>query len=316
MSFTMKRSKLSLGALIIGLGLALGANAAAVEDAILAVVNNEVITLKDLRDYINTTYMSLAAQGMPEPEIEKAMKDLEENGLNKLVEDRLILSRANEIGMSVREKLIKDEIEKVVARYPTEKVFMEALLTHGGTLSDLRKKIEDQLKIKYVIDHEIRSKIYISPQEITKFYNKNMNEFQKKEKIHLDSIFIAVGANKLESRQKAEKALDLIRQGGDFKGIAKEYSDAPAIGTIERGQLTPAIEKVVFHLSEGIPSEIVELETGFYIFKLTARMAASVASLQDVRDLIHDRLYRNRFRELYLKWIGELKEDAFIDIKQ
>jgi parvulin-like peptidyl-prolyl isomerase len=312
----MKNRKHRSAALLLGLLLFSSSLASAVEDAILAVVNNEVITLKDLKDYINTTYMSLAAQGLSESEIEKAMKDLEENGLNKLIEDKLILSRANEIGMTIREKLIEDEIDKVIARYPSQEMFMNALLLHGGTLSDLRKKIEDQLKIKYVIENEIRSKIYISPQEITKFYNKNMNQFQKKEKINLESIFISFGANKIDARQKAEKALDLIKQGGDFKSIAKEYSDAPSIGTVERGQLTPEIEKIVFHLSDVSPSEIVELETGYYIFKLTGRSSASVASLQDVRDQIHDRLYRSRFRELYLDWINKLKENAFIDIKQ
>ena len=37
---------------------------------------------------------------------------------------------------------------------------------------------------------------------------------------------------------------------------------------------------------------------------------------QEVRDEIHSKLYRTHFRELYLKWIKELKDDAFIDIKQ
>jgi len=311
----MNRLRISLFALLLVLILSPRV-AWSLEDAILALVNDEVITLRDLREYINATYMSLVAQGMNESKITAVMKDMEKNGLNKLIEDKLILSRANEMGMTVRDKPIDDEIADIKAKYPSEEIFMDALVKHGSTLSDMRKKIEDQLKIKYVIEHEIRSKIYISPQEITKYYNKHLDDFQTKEKINLDSIFVSFGSNKIAAKEKAQQALDKIKQGEDFQKVAKEYSDSPSFGSVERGQLLPEIEKIVFHLPQDIPSELVELETGYYIFKMTGRTSASVASLKDAKDEIHEKLYRTRFREMYLKWINKLKEDAFIEIKQ
>ena len=98
--------------------------------------------------------------------------------------------------------------------------------------------------------------------------------------------------------------------------MAKKFSDAASLGTVERGQLLPSIEKVVFHLTEDVPSDIIELETGYYIFRMTGRSPAKVASLGDVKEEIRDRLFRNKFRQSYVDWIEKLKSDAFIEIKQ
>ena len=57
------------------------------EDAIIAVVNDELITLKELRDYIKETYLALTAEGVDQTKIKEIMLDLEINGINKLIED-------------------------------------------------------------------------------------------------------------------------------------------------------------------------------------------------------------------------------------
>jgi len=296
--------------------LAAPTTSAALEDAIIAIVNNEVVSLKDLRDYVKSTYVSLVTQGIGEEEIKEIMGDLEKNGVNRLIEDKLILSRANDLGMEVNKNFIDKKIDDVKESYPSEEAFINALIRHGGTLSDMRKKIEDQMKIKFVIDHEVRSKVYVNPQEVTKFYEKHMSDFQKKESVRLDSIYISFGSNKVEARQRVNKALKLIQEGRNFNEVAEQFSNAPSIGIIERGQLMLSIEKIVFHLQEDVPSEVVEVESGFYIFKLTGRLPAKVASLKEVKEDITQRIYRSKFREHFDKWLEELKQDAFIEIKE
>ncbi len=83
-----------------------------VEDGIIAVVNDEVITFKDLQDYIRQTFASMAAQGVPEDQVKEMMAELQTNGLKQLIEDKLILSRANDIGIEVRDKLVDQRVEE------------------------------------------------------------------------------------------------------------------------------------------------------------------------------------------------------------
>lgn len=304
------------GILVLTLLCGYSSRARALEDAILAIVNDQLITLSDLRDYIKGVYVSLVAEGITQERIKEIMLDLEINGLTKLIEDKLVISRANELGLLVKDKLIDDRIDKLKGRYPDGATFEEALFKNGGTLSDLRGKVTDQLKTQFVIEHEVRSKIFVNPQEVTQYYQENLNSFETKEKVELKSIYLTFGNNKTRVLRKASIALELLESGENFDAIADEYSETPYIGTVERGQLIPSIEKIVFHLKENTPSDLVKTEEGVYIFLLTQRFPQEIASLEDVKVKIENFLFSQKFQERLLDWIVQLKKDAYVEIKQ
>jgi peptidyl-prolyl cis-trans isomerase SurA len=288
----------------------------AVEDAIIAVVNDEIITLKDLKTYIHSTYVSLIAEGLGEEQLRQAMLELEINGLDRLIEDKLILSRANKVKLEVKEKLIDNRVEEIKKRYPSEDAFMDGLINNGATLTDLRNKISDQLKIKYVVEFEVKKKIFVNPQEVTDFYDKNKIKYIKKEQVSLDSIFIRKKKTKEDARAKIDAAYDELQKGKDFKEVAAKYSDAPSLGVIEKGQTIPIIDTTVFALKEGQISPVVEVETGFYIFKLTGRKPAEQAKLSDVKDSIYNAIYHQKFKKEFESWLNNLKKEAYIEIKK
>ncbi len=59
------------------------------QDTIIAIVNKEAITLKDLRQYLSAVYVQLQAQGRSEKESKELMEKYEKEGLSRLIEDRL-----------------------------------------------------------------------------------------------------------------------------------------------------------------------------------------------------------------------------------
>lgn len=287
----------------------------AVEDAIIAIVNDQLITLKDLRDYIRKTYISLSAQGMPDEQLKEVMKDLERDGLNKLIEDKLILSEANNIGLDIREKLVNEKLDNIKKRYESEQHFVDSLIEYGATISDLRNKITDQLKIKYVIEHSVQSQIFIKPQEVTDYYEKNRDKFIETEKVDLDAIFFASVIDANLAKEKAQKAYAEMIAGSDFVEIAKKYSAYVNVGLVERGQMVPVIEDAIFNLTENQISSIIEVDNGYYIFKLKRSIPAKIAKLQDVKDQIKNYLFQVKFQEKYNEWLKQLKDNAFIEIK-
>ena len=296
--------------------LALSAPVYAIEDALIAIVNDELITLKDLKDYIHGTYISLVAEGIEEDQLTQIVRDLEINGLDKLIEDKLILSKANDVGLSIHEKAVEERVAQVKSRYASEDEFTEALINHGATLTDLKKKMRDQLKITYIIEHEVKSKIYVNPQEVTKFYETNPDIFKREERANLESIYIAFGDDKPAARKKAQEALDLLLQGTPFLEVAEKYSDTPSIGTIKRGEVRTEIEEAVFRLREDEISPLVEVDTGIYIFQLNRKIPAQIASLKEVKDSVYNLLYKKKFKEQFTQWLEKLKEDAYIEIKK
>ncbi|MBF0478139.1 MAG: peptidyl-prolyl cis-trans isomerase [Candidatus Omnitrophica bacterium] len=291
-------------------------SAQAVDDAIVAVVNKELITMKDLKDYLHSTYVSLVADGMDPRQIDAVMKDLEANGIEKMIEDKIILSYANEKKMEIRESGVDERVDQLKSQYRSEADFMTDLVSNGSNLTDLRHKIRDQLKIKYIIDNEIREKITVNPKEVEDFFSSNKDQFKRKESLSLDSIYIAFGTNKQAARKKIEAALDRVKKGDDFKKIAADYSDTPSIGTIERGQLRDDIETKLLALKMDETSDIFEVENGYFIFKLLGHSPEKIAAYEDVKNFAYEVVYRRKFKEKFEKWLLKLKAKTYVEIKK
>ena len=139
------------------------------QDKIIAIVNNEVITQKDLSDFLNFMRMQLSAQYKGR-ELEDKIQSLKPDLLDKLVEDRLILGQAQAANIKVDEARVKARIDELRRRYPSERDFQEALAEQGLTQADVESKIRDQMLMYSIIDAKIKSKIVVAPSEVTDFY--------------------------------------------------------------------------------------------------------------------------------------------------
>ena len=284
----------------------------AANDAIIAIVNDEVITLSDLKKYISATATQLRLEGRTKEQISSILPKLEVNGLQRLIEDKLILDAANSQELEVNPEMVDKRYEDIKSRYPSESKFLESILSAGSTPSDIRNKLIEQLKIEYIINKEIRSKIYVSPPEVTEYYKEHFENYQRKERVNLDSIFVA----RVEgAKEKAVQALAAIKEGKDFTAVAKEFSEAPSVGIIERGQMIPAIETAVFGLTMNEVSSVLEIDSGFFIFKLTGKSSSDIISLNDIKDKVSNEIHQMKFRKKFAAWVDKLKEDAFIEIK-
>ena len=199
----------------------LGHHAAdASSDAIIAIVNDDVITLKDLRQYIASIASQLRVENKSPEEIQQILGDYEQKGLDKLIEDKLILAAANDKGIQVRDDIVDKRLQEIKDRYPSEDDFLKAIGAEGMTVSDLQQKLTDQLKVKYEVDMEVRDKIFVNPQDVTDYYNKHTSDFDRKPKVNLQSIFISFAKHtKQEAQTFADEARSHLLAGEDFDKV-------------------------------------------------------------------------------------------------
>jgi len=290
-------------------------NVLSIEDAILAVVNDEIITLKDLKNYFHSAYIQLKLQGHTDKQIEQIMSGFQTKGLEKLIEDKLILGEANKLEMEVNEAVINEEIQKIKSKYASEDDFLNALLKDGLTVTDLRNKFQDQLKMKFVVEKSVKSKITINPQEVTDYYNNNKDMFYRPAGRNLDSIYLSTREDAQKAKETAQEALELLKEGKSFEEVAQQYSQTPSIGFVGKGQLLPDVEKSVFSLKEEI-SPLIEVEGGIFIFKVKAVVPSQSIPLEDVKEEITKKLFEKKFKARFEDWIADIKRDAFIEINQ
>jgi peptidyl-prolyl cis-trans isomerase SurA len=286
-----------------------------INDNIIAIVNDDVITLKDLKDYIGSIYRQLKIENHSPEEIQEIMSAYEEKGINQLVEDKLILAAANEKGLELRSEAVNKRIKEIKDKYRTENEFLTALDAQGMTITDLKTKLMNQMKARYIIDIEVKDKVFVNPQDVTKYYNQHMDEFTRKTKYSLQSVFVSFNKGKQEARNRAAEARAKMAAGEDFDKIEKAFSESPSVGTIEEGQMVPAIEKEVFNLKIGEVSDLVEVEGGIYVFKVTGILPGRKETLTEAKERINNKLYDDEFQRKFRNWIEKLRKKNYVEIR-
>ncbi len=289
--------------------------AAPLNDTIIAIVNSEAITLKDLRDYIGGIYRQLKVENKSAQEINEIMATYEQKGVNQLIEDRLILAAANEKGLEIRPEAVDKRLKEIKDRYSNEDVFIEALTTQGMTVTDLKNKLINQMKARYIVDIEVKQKIFVNPQDVTRYYEAHQDDFTRKTRYDLQSIYISFDKGKDEARKQAMEARSRLVAGEDFEKLRQEYSELPSVGVIEEGQMVPAVEKVVFGLKLDEVSGPVEVEAGIYVFKVTGISPGHKASLVEAKNDIYNRLYDEVFQKKFKEWIDKLRKKSYVEVR-
>jgi len=303
-----------LALMFVGTPVAHADNASS--DAIIAIVNNDVITMKDLRQYVASVASQMRVENKSPEEIQQIMGDYEQKGLDKLIEDKLVLAAANDKGIEVRDDLVDKRLAEIKGRYPSEDYFIKALSTEGMTVSDLRQKVLDQLKVKYEVDMEVRDKIVVNPQDVTAYYNDHISDFERKESVNLQSIFVSFDKHaKQEAQTRADEARSRLLAGEDFNKVFQNYSDGSSVGEIEKGQMVDKVENVVFNLKLGDVSDPIEVQNGIYVFKVIGVSQARQQALSEVKDQIYSKLLDDHFQAKFKEWVAKLRDKAYVEIK-
>ncbi|UCE78617.1 MAG: peptidylprolyl isomerase [Nitrospiraceae bacterium] len=291
-------------------------------DTVLAVVNNEIITLSD--------YTRFLFKMGPE---EKARYDPETKGidkyiLQKMIEENIILQEARKRGIETTE----DEIETTLKELREEsgisnQEFSNILIEEGLAMNDYKKLIKENIIALKLIDIEITSRIIVTDQDIKGYYKENLPLFlvsNEKRKVH--AIFIGISDNMTitemtDLKIRTLKIYEEIIKGEPFEKMVDLYSDEPLrsrsglLGEFESGGLIPALEAALAALNEGDVSKPVWTTDGVYILKLTKTLRKEYAEMNSVRDTIYSELFERRSREKFSAWMKTLWEKSSIEIK-
>ena len=278
---------------------------------IVAIVNDEVITQQELEEALRELPMGEDREGGSRRQI----------ALERLIENRLILQKGKEVGMTVAPEELDEVIRRIKNRYPSQKAFEDALLDAALSYKEFENRHRDQLIVRKMMTKEVRVKSNISPRETEDYYKSHLHEFQGPEAWKLSHILVGKhvpGKEDLEARRKARHLLKRLRKGEDFAFLAKNYSEGPRseeggeLGFVERGKLMKEIEQALLSLPIGGISNIVETPIGYNIFRIEDRKQSVVQALQEVKGKIRDRLQQEKIKKRYEEWIAELKKEAYI----
>jgi len=288
----------------------------------VAVVNDEVITQQDIDQLLSVLYAQYS-QEFKGDELLQKMEQVKKDILNQMIEDKLVLSRAKELGIKVTDSEIDERLGYIKKGFPSEEEFYSALETQGITIANLKDRYRDQIMMKKLVDYEVKSKISVLPSEISDYYEKHRAQFKEEDKYRVKNILVK--AKDSVSFELAKVEIDNIyaklKQGGDFDVLAERHSQGPNagkggdMGYIARGQMLEALDDVIFKLKPGEFSEPVKSGIGYHIFKVEDIQYGKQASLEDVQKDIQMSLFQYKFKTQVSEWLAGLKKKAYISIK-
>ena len=300
----------------------------AADSEIVARVNNDVITLaayqkaeQTLRDEVTRD-----CQDCPPEKIAAQFKEQQKDLLRGMIDESLIVQRAKDMGISVEADVSKrlDEVRQQnnLATLDDLKKGVEA---SGLSWEDYKTTIRNALLQKEVVRREVGSHVDITREEVQQYYDAHRDEFKLPERVVLSEISLSTEGKTPEEmaavRNKVEGLRTSVLNGDDFSQVARLYSqgstakDGGALGTFKKGELAPQLEVVVFQMSKGQITDVIQTRTDFEILKVDDHLQAGLQPFEKVEPDIRGTILAQKMQPRIRDYLAELREQSNIIVK-
>ncbi len=259
-------------------------------DAIAAIVNDEVITMRAVEREVAGVKKEFRSQNIPLPDDETLQKQV----LQRLITEKLIEQQAQNFGIQVTDADVQRAVDLIAANNNLDEAGLRKEIHAAGIawedyLHSLRYDILlDQLRFRTVDEM-----ITISESEVDAYLARHgygsrgadsasAAPQEGDELVELAQIVIRVPENsslgqERELQAKAQSILEQLRAGHDFATLAASFSDGDEalsgghLGTRPLEGWPDVFVAAIKDLQPGEISGLVRSGQGFHIFKVTNR---------------------------------------------
>jgi peptidyl-prolyl cis-trans isomerase SurA len=304
---------------------------------VMATVDGRKIYRADVDKY----YQNQTTGSQQQPVGEQATS-LRLSILRELIDNEIIMLRAEKLGLLAADDEVDRKLNEIKSPY-TQEEFEARLKEKKITLDDFKHDLRRSLTVDKVLNKEVTSKINVSDQDITNYYNAHKAEFNLIEpQYHLAQIFVTASPNpppknlkndkaqnEAEARKKIQMLANRLDSGDDFATLAMNYSEDPEtsanggdLGFTPESSLNSTdatTRETVTKLKPGQYSSIITVINpmtkqlvGFRIVKLVAKEPAGQRELADprVQEAIRSQLRDRREQLLKAAYYEVLRDQA------
>ncbi len=253
-------------------------------DKIVAVVGKETVLLSELSAEIEFYAFNM--------HVEPSTPGLAEKTLDALIDQKLILARAQEdTTLMISEDEVDRSLEQMIGQRAQQAGGQQRLEEiYGMPIARMRREWRDDMR-KYLLADKLAKKrtadVQVSKREVEEFYTQFKDSLPPvKEELEIYHIFrepVIGDAVRKEVKDIAQSVMDSIKAGGDFGSFAKRYSidggsgaNGGDLGWVRRGEFVKEFEEAAFALKDSQYADLVETKFGIHIIQLLERRGESV----------------------------------------
>src|ERR1700674_4433000 len=309
-------------------------------DDVAATVDGRKIYRADVEKY----YQNQTAGSQQRPVGEQATS-LRLSILRELVDNEILMRRAEKLGLLATDDEVERKLNEIKSPY-TKEEFDARMKEKKLTLDDFKRDLRRSLTVDKVLNKEVTSKINVSDQDISNYYNAHKAEFNLVEpQYHLAQVFVTTtpnpqvhnlkndkAQNEADARKKIQMLVNRLDSGDDFGTLAMNYSEDTEtsgnggdLGFTPESSLKntdPVTRDTVTKLKPGQYSPIIIVANpmtkqvvGFRIVKLIAKEPAGQRELSDprVQEAIRSQLRDRREQLLKAAYYEVLRDQAKVE---
>jgi len=264
-------------------------------DRIVAIVNTEVITRRELDDRIRIATQQLHKQNvqLPEPAV------LERQVLERMILDRAQLQFARDTGIRVDDLTLDRTIERIAENnHLSLPEFRQVLARDGIDFDRFREDIRGEITISRLREREVDNKVQVSESDVDDFLESQKATLTDATEYQVRHILIRVPEQATPDqidrlRLRAAEAVRQLREGADFGRVAVSFSDAPDalqggnLGWRNAARLPDLFTAALSHMKPGDISDVLRSPAGFHVIKLEGTRGGSSAMVVDQTHVRH-----------------------------
>ena len=181
------------------------------------------------------------------------------------------------------------------------------LYEHNAAFKAQLEKVKEDMLIGFAATKALEDVKPATDEEIKKYYDDNVDKFQKGESVNASHILV-------DSEEKANELLAKINSGEiSFEDAARENSSCPSkenggnLGEFTKGQMVPEFDAAVFSMNVGEISAPVKTQFGYHLIKLVSKSEASVYPFEEVKDQLVEVVNQEKKQAAFQSKINQLK---------
>jgi len=306
-------------------------------EQILVKVNGDIFTKSDLEQ---RQIAALRQKGQvidlkSDPnnaQLRKALDEITPQIMVDAIDEMVIVQRGKELGYTLSDQQFKSVVDNIRKenKIETDEQFQAALKSENLSMADLRRNLERSMISQRVQQNEVLAKIAVTDEEAKKYYDAHMNEFTTPPTVTLREILVAVPGdpkvmNVAADETAKNKALEIRKRvttgGENFEKLASQISDSPSkanaglVGPLSVNDLSPDLRKMVESMKAGDISEPVRTGRGYKLLKLETITPINTLPLDKAREQISERVFTDKRKAEYLKYMQKLRAQAINEWK-
>jgi peptidyl-prolyl cis-trans isomerase SurA len=321
-----------LAAVLIGLAqivlllLPAAVGFAEVVDRIVAIVNNEVISLYELNKAMQPYIEQVRNSQYPQDVERQLTFEVRGKILNEMINEKLADQELKRQNISVSDKEVDSAIERIKeSRAVTDEELRKVLAAQGMTYEEYRQQTEQQILRAKLVNREVRSKIVITEQDIKAYYDQHAEEYTHEKKYHLRNIYVrlssfATDADRREALRKMETVQAELKAGKPIDELTKSPSHTDALvesddmGLFKLDDLSPQLKETIRNMKPGDFTPVIEAPFGYQILLVEEIVDTAGKTQAQAAAEIEDKLFNQIVDQKYQSWLQDLRDRAHIKI--